>query len=105
MTALRVDAHHHLWDVSVRSQPWIDPVDMAAIDRSFDLHDLAEAKGTLIDRTVVVEACSLVAETEELLATAAADPLISGVVGFVDLTASLRDRGHCPKGGSGRALR
>ncbi len=87
MTALRVDAHHHLWDLSVRSQPWIDPVDMAAIDRSFDLHDLAEAKGTLIDRTVVVEASSLVAETEELLATAAADPVISGVVGFVDLTA------------------
>lgn len=88
MTALRVDAHHHLWDLSVRSQPWIDPVDMAAIDRSFDLQDLAEAKATLIDRTVVVEAASLVAETEELLATAAADPLISGVVGFVDLTAS-----------------
>ena len=36
----------------------------------------------------MVEAASLVAETEELLATAAADPLISGVVGFVDLTAS-----------------
>ena len=88
MTALRVDAHHHLWDLSVRSQPWIEPVDIAAIDRSFDLHDLAEAKATLIDRTVVVEAASLVAETEELLATAAADPLISGVVGFVDLTAS-----------------
>ena len=53
----------------------------------FDLHDLAEAKARPIDRTVVVEAASLVAETEELLSTAAAEPLISGVVGFVDLTA------------------
>ena len=86
MTVLRVDAHHHLWDLSVRSHTWIDPVDMAPINRSFDLRDLAEAKATLIDRTVVVEATSLVAETEELLATAAAEPLISGVVGYVDLT-------------------
>ena len=86
VTVLRVDAHHHLWDLSVRSQTWIDPVDMAPINRSFDLRDLAEAKAMLIDRTVVVEATSLVAETEELLATAAAEPLISGVVGYVDLT-------------------
>ena len=52
---LRVDAHHHVWDLSVREQPWMirrhgrDP-------RSFDLHDLAEAKRHGIDRTVVVEA-------------------------------------------------
>jgi L-fuconolactonase len=85
---LRVDAHHHLWDLTVRPQPWIDPDDMAAIHRSFDPQDLVAVTGRAgIGRTVVVEAASLIAETEELLATAAAEPLISGVVGYVDLTA------------------
>ncbi len=85
---MRVDAHHHLWDLDVRPLPWIDPGDMAVIDRSFGVDDLrAVTAANDVDHTVVVEAASLVAETEELLALAAADPLISGVVGFVDLTA------------------
>lgn len=84
----RVDAHHHLWDLKVREMPWIDPVDMAAIDRSFGVADLAEVTARAgIAHTVVVEAASTVEETEELLALAAREPRISGVVGFVDLTA------------------
>ncbi len=67
---------------------WIDPTDMAAIDRSFATSDLVTAIGArAIAHTVVVEAASIVAETEELLAIVAAEPLISGVVGFVDLAA------------------
>ena len=53
----RVDAHHHLWDLTTRPLPWIDPVDMAVIDRSFGVADLAEvAPAAHVDRTVVVEA-------------------------------------------------
>ncbi len=85
---LRVDAHHHLWDLTVRPMPWIDPVDMATIARTFDVADLAEVTARAgVAHTVVVEAASVVEETEELLALAAREPLISGVVGFVDLTA------------------
>ncbi len=84
----QVDAHHHLWDLTTRPLPWIDPVDMAAIDRSFGVDDLAEVVSAAhIDHSVVVEAASLVAETEELLALAEREPIISGVVGFVDLVA------------------
>ncbi len=84
----RVDAHHHVWDLTVREMPWIDPVDMAAIARSFDVADLADVSArSAIAHTVVVEAASVVEETEELLALAAREPRISGVVGFVDLTA------------------
>jgi L-fuconolactonase len=84
----RVDAHHHLWDLTVREMPWIDPVDMEAIDRSFGVADLAEGTARAgIVHTVVVEAASRAEETEELLALSEREPRISGVVGFVDLTA------------------
>ena len=84
----RVDAHHHLWDLKVREMPWIDPVDMAAIDRSFAVADLAEVTARAgIAHTIVLEAASRTEETEELLALAWREPRISGVVGFVDLTA------------------
>ena len=35
-----IDAHHHVWDLSVRDQPWLSGPGMAAIRRSFSLADL-----------------------------------------------------------------
>ena len=43
-----VDAHHHVWDLAVRDQPWIAGPPMAAIRRSFSVDDLrpsAQAAG------------------------------------------------------------
>jgi L-fuconolactonase len=82
-----VDAHHHVWDLSARDQPWISGPDMAAIRRSFSLDDLrpaAQAAG--VGSTVVVQTVTVAGETPELLALAAADPLVAGVVGWADLT-------------------
>lgn len=82
----RVDAHHHLWDLAVRDQPWIDGPALAPLRRSFDLGDLAGAVQG-IDRTVVVQTVTVPEETPDLLAIAASSDLIAGVVGWVDLTA------------------
>lgn len=83
---MRVDAHHHLWDLAVRDQPWT--ADLPALRRNFDLDDLRpELNAAGIDSTVVVQTVDVLAETEELLALAAGEPLIGGVVGWVDLTA------------------
>ena len=83
----RVDAHHHLWDLAVRHHAWIDPDRMSRIHRDFSTVDLAAAvAGTGVDRTVVVQSVAVAAETAELLAVAAADDLVAGVVGWVDLT-------------------
>lgn len=82
---MRVDAHHHLWDLSVRDQPWT--ADLPALRRNFGLDDLRpELAAANIDTTVVVQTVGVVAETEELLALAAEQPVITGVVGWVDLT-------------------
>lgn len=83
-----VDAHHHLWDRSRHPQPWIDPQVMSAIDADFGPADLAAAtRATGVTQTVVVQAIHSVAETADLLATAAVSDLIVGVVGWLDVTA------------------
>ncbi|MGW4061440.1 amidohydrolase family protein [Amycolatopsis sp. NPDC004747] len=87
MTGRRVDAHHHLWQTSVRRHAWLDGDDTAAIRRDFTPADLrAAAEG--IDATVLVQVLPDFDESVEFLATAAKEPLIAGVVGWVDLTGS-----------------
>jgi len=82
----RVDAHHHLWDLAVRDQPWT--AGLPALRRSFALAELEpELRREGIDDTVLVQTVDVAEETPELLALAAKHPVIAGVVGWVDLTA------------------
>jgi len=79
-----IDAHHHLWDPSVRPQTWMDPT--WPINRPFDAADLRAAiEDTPVEATIVVQTEPSIDETAEILAVAAADPLIAGVVGWIDL--------------------
>ncbi|MFC9952637.1 amidohydrolase, partial [Streptomyces prasinus] len=42
MTGRRIiDAHHHVWDLTVRSQPWITGDALAPLARSFSAAELA----------------------------------------------------------------
>lgn len=87
--ANKVDAHHHVWDLSVRDEPWIDPVSMAPIRRSFGLDDLAPvASAAGVSATVLVQTLDEVDETRDFLALAAKSSLIAAVTGWVDLTAA-----------------
>jgi L-fuconolactonase len=86
MTAV-IDAHHHVWDLAVRDQPWLSGPDLAAIRRTFTVDDLRPAaRAAGVETTVVVQTVTVADETPELLALAAADPLVAGVVGWTDLT-------------------
>jgi L-fuconolactonase len=84
-----VDAHHHVWDLAVRAQPWLDTDEvLAPLRRRFssaDLAPLAAAAGVV--SSVVVQTVTEPAETPELLALAGTDPLVAAVVGWTDLTA------------------
>lgn len=82
-----VDAHHHVWDLSVRDQGWLGADGFAPLRRSFGTDDLAaEAAASGVDATVVVQTVAAADETPELLALAEADALVAGVVGWTDLT-------------------
>jgi L-fuconolactonase len=85
--AARVDAHHHLWDVRKRPQPWMDGPWADPLRRAFtpaDLAPLLTAAG--IGASVVVQTVADLDETRELLALTAATPWLAGVVGWADLT-------------------
>jgi L-fuconolactonase len=82
-----VDAHHHFWDPSGTDYPWMTD-ELARIRRRFgpaDLAPLLEATG--VDRTILVQTLSSVAETQQFLELAAETPFVAGVVGWVDLAA------------------
>ncbi len=84
----RVDAHHHVWDLSVREQTWMVGPDLAPIRRNFSAADLAPlAAAADITATVLVQTVGVLAETGEFLEVAASSDLVAGVVGWVDLTA------------------
>jgi L-fuconolactonase len=83
-----VDAHHHLWDLGVRDQDWITGPALAPLRRDFllaDFQPLAEANG--VTASVVVQTVTVPGETPELLTLAAASDVVTGVVGWADLTA------------------
>ncbi|WUH94404.1 amidohydrolase family protein [Streptomyces sp. NBC_00433] len=85
---MRIDAHHHLWDLARRPQPWLTGAALDPIARTFDLAELEpllDAHG--IDATVLVQSSSSLDETRELLAVAAGSGgRVAGVVGWADLT-------------------
>ncbi|GGV20912.1 amidohydrolase [Streptomyces filipinensis] len=84
---MSVDAHHHLWDLSVRDQDWIKGPGLQPLRRTFTLADLEpEARAAGVDRTVLVQTVTVAEETPEFLALAAGHELIAGVVGWTDLT-------------------
>jgi L-fuconolactonase len=83
-----IDAHHHVWDLSVHDQPFLDQPGLAPLRRNFLLADLepqAAAQG--VTATVVVQTITEPEETPELLTLAATSDLVAGVVGWVDLEA------------------
>lgn len=83
-----VDAHHHVWDLSVRDQDWISGAELAPLRRDFTLDDLApEARAAGVTATVLVQTITVPEETPEFLALAADSDLVAGVVGWTDLTA------------------
>ncbi|WP_316768624.1 amidohydrolase family protein [Streptomyces sasae] len=90
-TAPLIDAHHHLWDLDQRPQPWLHDPTLATIRRTFTPDDLRTTAtqpiaGRRLHSTVAVQCVPDVPETEDLLALAEREPLIGAVVGWADLT-------------------
>ncbi|MFJ2211664.1 amidohydrolase family protein [Streptomyces sp. NPDC101062] len=83
-----VDAHHHVWDLSVRPQEWMTGSRMDPIRRNFTLAELAvETRAAGVGATVLVQTVAVAEETPEFLALADGSDLVAGVVGWTDLTA------------------
>ncbi|MGY0020242.1 amidohydrolase family protein [Streptomyces sp. YJ-C3] len=82
-----IDAHHHVWDLSVRDQDWITGPELAPIRRNFTLDDLApDVRASGVGATVLVQTVTVAEETPEFLALAERSDLVAAVVGWTDLT-------------------
>jgi L-fuconolactonase len=83
---MRIDSHHHVWDLSVREQGWMVGEALNPIKKNFSINDLRKAiTGCGIQKTVVVQTVTNYDETPELLELAADDDLVAGVVGFLKI--------------------
>ncbi|MEK3890081.1 amidohydrolase family protein [Bacillus sp. FSL K6-3431] len=82
---MRIDAHQHFWKLDEKLNDWPTP-DLQAIYKDFLPEDLAvHLKAHHIDKTVLVQAAPLIAETEFLLDLATQYDFIGGVVGWLDM--------------------
>jgi L-fuconolactonase len=106
MSAGWIDAHQHVWDLSGRDQPWLDEPANRPLRRSFGLTELApQAAAAGVTSTVLVQALASAAETQELLELAAREPLVAGVVGWIDMgRPGVRDRIAALQAGPGGDL-
>lgn len=79
-----IDSHHHLWKYSAEQYDWISE-EMSVLRRDFWSEDLSLLSQDLgVDGFVSVQARQILAETDDLLKLAGTQPLIKGVVGWVD---------------------
>jgi L-fuconolactonase len=87
-----VDAHQHFWNYGTYQTSWMEKPPYAGdsafglIRRSFGPADLeSELHAAGVSAAITVEAADDATENETLLANAAANPWIAGVVGWVPL--------------------
>lgn len=81
---MKIDSHQHFWSYDPEQYPWIKPE--WRIKRSFlpaDLRPLLDSAG--LDGCVAVQARQSLEESRWLLQLADQNPMIKGVVGWVDL--------------------
>ena len=82
---MRVDAHHHTWDLATGMYRWPTPAE-APIFRTIEVDEIEPHLAAAgIDRTVLVQAANDRRETWAMLAAADAHPWIGAVVGWVPL--------------------
>lgn len=83
---MKIDSHHHVWDLSVRDQDWIVGEAMTPIRQNFSMEDLRLAiADTGIEKTILVQTITDYAETPEFLSLASSESIIAGVVGWLDI--------------------
>jgi L-fuconolactonase len=84
---MRIDAHQHFWHYQPARDTWIGD-NMPVLKRDYLPEDLLpELRANGIDGTIAVQADQSEAETLFLLEQAERNPVVAGVVGWVDLCA------------------
>lgn len=82
---MRIDSHQHFWKLQRGDYDWLTP-ELATLYRDCQPAELEPMlKAANVQRTILVQAATTVAETEYLLRLAEQHSFIAGVVGWVDM--------------------
>lgn len=82
---MRIDSHHHFWNLEKVAYPWMDPM-YGQICRTFEADELEPMiLKAGIDKTVIVQAMNSYEDTAYMLNVAEEREWIGGVVGWVPL--------------------
>jgi len=83
---MRIDSHHHIWDLNVRPQTWMKGDELKPISRTILMNELEpELEKSKIDYTVIVQTVPTIDETPEFLELSLSHPKVCAVVGWLDL--------------------
>ena len=83
---MKIDSHHHIWDLAITPQDWIVGDEMQPINKNFLMDDYRKAvQKSGIDKTVIVQTVTNYQETPLLLDIAEKDSLVAGIVGWLDV--------------------
>ncbi|HEX6656883.1 MAG TPA: amidohydrolase family protein [Ilumatobacter sp.] len=79
-----VDSHVHVWDADRVDYPWLAEVPQLA--RRYDLGDVEDQHTAAgVRHVVLVQAADAIDDTDLMLATAAANPTVAGIVAWVPI--------------------
>lgn len=82
---LKLDTHQHFWHLDKVEYPWLVPA-YGPIYANFESPDLAPQLAEVgMQKTVIVQAADSYEDTDYMLATAAANDWVAGVVGWLPL--------------------
>jgi L-fuconolactonase len=86
---MRIDSHHHLWDLAISPRPWLAGEMLAGISRTFSIKDFyAERASAQIDQSILVQTISKYDEMKEFFAIAAEHESVVGVVAWIDMSST-----------------
>jgi L-fuconolactonase len=86
---MRIDSHHHLWDLAISPRDWLAGDALAGINRTFSMDDFYKERASAgIDQSILVQTIPDYKEMREFFAVAAEHESVIGVVAWIDMSST-----------------
>lgn len=85
---MRIDTHHHLWDLKGTPREWLAGEVLEPINRTFSMEDfLRERSSVNIDQSILVQSATSYDELKEMFDVAQGHDSVVGLVAWIDMSA------------------
>ena len=86
---MRIDSHHHLWDLAISPRHWLAGEVLAGINRTFSMDDFYKERALAeIDYSIIVQTISEYDEMKEFFSVAEEHESVIGVVAWIDMSSA-----------------